>query len=71
LFFARDFLWFSLTGCGCAARIGIRNSVVEKKERCRKTIDETSRATEKRLTSSHYCDEGLWHIFNISINENL
>jgi hypothetical protein len=46
----RKLLWISVTGCGYAARIGIRNSVTVKKDRHRITIDETSRATEKRLT---------------------
>ena len=40
-----------VNGCGYAARIGIRKTVTVMKDRNRKTIDETSRATEHRATN--------------------
>ena len=42
----------SVYGCGYAARIGIRKTVTAMKDPNRKTIDETSRASEKRSTNN-------------------
>jgi hypothetical protein len=49
---ARDFFWLSGDGCGCEARVGIRKTVTVRKDRNRTALNETSRATEQRLTRS-------------------
>ena len=48
---ARDFSRLSCDGCGCEARVGIRKTVTVMKDRNRKALNETSRATERRLTN--------------------
>jgi hypothetical protein len=47
---ARDFFRLSGDGYGCEARVGIRKTVMVIKDRNRKALNETSRATEQRLT---------------------
>jgi hypothetical protein len=49
---ARDFLRLSGDGCGCEARVGIRNTVTVMNDRNRIALNETSRATEERLTNN-------------------
>ncbi len=49
---AGDFLRFSGEGCGCEARVGIRKTVAVMKNRNPIALNETSRATEERLTNN-------------------
>ncbi len=54
----------SINGCGYAARIGIRLTVMVKKARNRKTVNETSRATEtdqRIILDASYETSGDWN----------
>ncbi len=49
---AGDFLRLSGDGCGCEARVGIRNTVAVMNDRNRIALNETSRATEEQLANN-------------------
>jgi hypothetical protein len=49
---ACDIFRLSGDGCGCEARVGIRNTVTVMKDRNRIALNETSRATEQRLRNN-------------------
>jgi hypothetical protein len=49
---ACDIFRLSSDGCGCEARVGFRKRVTVMKDRNRIALNETSRATEQRLTKN-------------------